>query len=270
MTDCVLSHSDPVEAQQGFLCLEHWSRLRSSLLELPAIVTWLEVNIAAGGNPGERVSGTREDPIPLRLDVLDLIGPDSTRYVDPGVPPKVLLWEDGVCVGVFTTWPAAVEARWAEIVDAADVDADVHRWQVRVTEAGGLDQRGADSFAAPLFHWARIAEAEGGFDWLARPDVTGVVDWLARHLSWVVAQPWVDEFATEVAELSRAAHRLAPWRPEIRRDPDPCTVCGRCAVVLHIAAGESRCEAKAGGCGRRQPLSDYVLAAVLPAARRSA
>jgi hypothetical protein len=49
---------------------------------MPALAAWLEENIAATSNPnGPKISGSREDPIPLRPDVLDFVGPTSTREI---------------------------------------------------------------------------------------------------------------------------------------------------------------------------------------------
>lgn len=267
MTACLLDTCDRT-AEAGFLCLDDYSKLRSQLVALPAVAGWLHVNIAAGGTAGERVSGSRDDPIPLRTDVLDLIGPDSSRYV-PASAPVVLLWEDGVCIGLFDNWRDAVTARWSEIVAADGYDVDVHRWRVAVTDKRGCDQTGDESLRAVVDYWARRLWAEGGFPWPDCNDLTGLVAFLAGGLDWIAAQDWVGELVADVTRATRTAHRLVPWRAETRRDPDPCPRCSRPAVVLHLAAGESRCEKRAGGCGRRQPLSEYVLNAVLPQSRRA-
>jgi len=297
---CVGNHPNIDEenrptADLGYLCFDCYSWLRSRVLELPAIANWLDVFIASGGNPGEeKVAGSREDPIPLRQDVLDLIGPDSRHYVTGQREPLFLLWEDTVVVGVYATWLEAAEACHAEMLAGGvsraaarllrlnaptdDYDQDVveeaalarTRWQIRPTERGGGDQTGEDSIVATLVAWARLTEAEGRFDdWPTAPDVASFAAYLAGHLSWIVEQAWVDEFTAAVRDLGRQAHRLAPWRPEVRRDRDPCVACGVPAVVLHIANGVSRCERKAGGCGRSAPLSEYVLNATLPATRRT-
>lgn len=70
----------------GLLCHDCYRRLRHNVTHLPALVTWLEVNIAAGSSSAlddQRVTGGGDDaPIPLRLDVLDLTGPYAP---DPGL-----------------------------------------------------------------------------------------------------------------------------------------------------------------------------------------
>lgn len=230
---CVVGEhgDDPVEALTGYLCGQHFSRLRTSLLELVAVAAWLGVNLAAGGSGiTEKVSGSGEDPIPLRTDVLDLIGP---------VAPN----------------PTAALTR---------NDDDTLTWEA-------LDQAGEPSIFDELRSWCALVKEESGFPWSGddRKTVTGAVAYLAGHLSWLAAQPWVDEFAEAVRRLHRDAHRVAPWREELVRVNDPCSSCGVRAVIAHIGEGWRRCEAKAGGCGKRERLSEYELRVLLPESRRA-
>jgi hypothetical protein len=226
-TRCVGSHPNVgpdnlPDQQAGLLCLDCWSRLRSVILELPAIVTWLEVNIAAGqGALNDRVSGTSEDPMPLRADITDLIGPVAP---DP----------------------------------------------YQAIKADAAHQLGDPSIFDELRSWAALVEEEAGFEWEDRQTITGAVTYLAGHLSWIAAQPWVDEFAAKVADLSRRAHRIAPWRAEARHDREPCVDCGVRAVLLLIGDGVMRCSPRLGGCGRRQAITEYMLSSELPKARRTA
>lgn len=280
-------------AEHGYVCFDCYPKLRSSLLELPAIATWLHVNIAAGGVTNEKVSGTREDPMPLRQDITDLIGPDSAHYAIGQTQPVFLLWEDGLVIGVFETWAEAAEACHAELLAAGvsqpaadlfrlnaptdayppevleEVQAARGRWQIRPTERGGGDQRGEDSILASLYSWSRLTEAEGGFDdWPTSVTITAFARYLAGHLSWIVEQPWVDEFYEEIRHLGRTAHRVAPWRAETKRDTEPCA-CGVFAVVWHIGEGFTRCEKKMGGCGRVLKVTEHQMNANLPETRRA-
>jgi len=69
-------------ATTGLLCGRCRTRLSSLLIQMPSLAAWLEENIAAGGNAnGPKISGSREDPIPLRIDVLDFVGPTSSREI---------------------------------------------------------------------------------------------------------------------------------------------------------------------------------------------
>lgn len=229
MSDCVL-HEDGPEATVGYLCVQCFSRLRSTLLSLPAVATWLEVNIAAGGVPGERVSGSREDPIPLRVDVTDLIGP-----VAPNPTAAFTRDDEG-----RLTWEA-------------------------------LDQAGEPSIFDELRSWALLVREETQATWTGddRHTLTGAVTFLSARLSWIAEQPWVDEFYGKVTLLHTQAHRVVPWRPELRQIKEPCEDCGVRAMVAHIAEGFRRCEKHAGGCGRRKTLSKYELNVLLPETRRA-
>lgn len=84
---CIGKHPDPVERTIGYICFVCFSRIRRQLIELPAVEIWLQAHIAANGAAVEdRVSGSREEQIPLRLDVLDLIGPTATNSAKPFNP----------------------------------------------------------------------------------------------------------------------------------------------------------------------------------------
>lgn len=300
--NCLLGgNEDAHEADQGYVCNRHFSRLRSSLLELPAIATWLEVHLAAGGVAGERVGGSRDDPIPLRVDVLDHIGPDSRHWVTDA-RPSFLLWADGEPVAEFTRWQDASTAM-RTAMQRADIHPDVvelltnrpdhdrpeigfdctehcplcrllttdrdlldaaqRRWQIRPTGRGG-DQRGEDAIRSVLFAWVRmVAEPDPDmgkpeFAWPERCDlIYPLAAWLSGHLSWIVAQPWVDEFAEEIHKAAAGAHRVVPWRDEVMYDKEPCSTCGVRAVVLHVADSTLKCEKHLGGCGKTT-VSDYL------------
>lgn len=59
---------------------------------------------------------------------------------------------------------------------------------------------------------------------------------LLAHLDWASEQPWVDDYATEIEDLTRTAHGLAPSRPQNYRLPAPCPSCG--ASELHRRDGD--------------------------------
>lgn len=282
---CVGHHDDDTEAESGYLCRKCFGRLRHTLRELPAVASWLHANLAAGGSSaGERVGGTREDPIPLRLDVTDLIGPDSRSFAtpDPDHLPAFLLWEDGLIIGRFTSWregrtalieemqlagvePAIIRLLtrpltppWTrkQIREAiAELDPDKllaarEKWQLRPTERGGTDQRGADAFRALLTHWAHVFQEEADAPRPNGEDITTLTSYLLTHLHWASYQEWIGEFIEDLSQATREAHRVAPWREETKRDKDPCERCGVRAIVMHMSQGRSVCEERIGGCGR--------------------
>jgi hypothetical protein len=98
VTNCVGNHqpSDSPDwkwptASSGLLCQRCRSRLSSLLIQLPSLAAWLEENIAATSNPnGPKISGSREDPMPLRPDILDLVGPTSSREISVTLDPNAV------------------------------------------------------------------------------------------------------------------------------------------------------------------------------------
>lgn len=70
------------------------------------------------------------------------------------------------------------------------------------------------SVLGTLHSWARLMREERD---LAAPDqvtVVGERSALARHLEWVVAQPWVDEFYRDVSQLLNQLRSANGHRPE--------------------------------------------------------
>lgn len=73
MSDCILEHEKPQHARHGLLCGAHYSRLERTIAETPAVLSWLQANRESGSSHGEHVSGSREPPTPLRIDVHDAL-----------------------------------------------------------------------------------------------------------------------------------------------------------------------------------------------------
>lgn len=286
-TMCVLHAEDnPTDADVGYLCNAHYARMRASLLELLAVDVWLRTQLAASSSTalGERVAGSREDPIPLRTDILDLIGPVAPDPSQALIHERgarslpVLLWEDGRCLGQYDTMAEAAEAmrqamrecglsegmitllttrqsrkevrEQTERYDPKLLAAARERWEVQPSERGGFDQAGDPSILDEMRSWAMLVEDDTDDGWPDRRTLTGTIGYLAAHLTWIAGQPWVDEFHREIASLHRRAHHVAPWRAETKRDPNPCTACGTRTIILHLAEGRSVCERRLGGCGR--------------------
>ena len=126
MSTCLLD-SDCNGVQVGYLCARHYARLRSSILELTAVVGWLAVNIATRqGGLNEHVTGSSEDPIPLRTDILDLIGPCAPD------PSEALFRDPDMQAGDPTIYD---ELRsWATLVEE-ESGAD---WHDRLTLTGTI------------------------------------------------------------------------------------------------------------------------------------
>lgn len=98
MTECVLCGRD---SDLSRTCRPCRNRVRGLLLGLPEAVVqcWMARHRVQRGTSNERVSASKEAPIPLRLDVLNLLGPSADGVLsgeDQEGPVPV--------VGVLSTW----------------------------------------------------------------------------------------------------------------------------------------------------------------------
>lgn len=187
--------------------------------------------LARGSSWGQRVSGSRTPPAPLRLGVADLLTPavrlgglpvDATR--DTLVPHVVTeRLDDDDPVTVFTPWGVRRQPAWRRrlIRDQTGQPALV----------GAGDQDGVVPVAQFLDAWAR--------DWIAvrgqretRPDptVTDLWIWLHNRLDWALEHhPAIADFAAECRELLAEVRRAigdVGAAPE-RCDGVHCRYCGR-------------------------------------------
>ncbi|MCK2242160.1 MULTISPECIES: hypothetical protein [unclassified Crossiella] len=109
----------------------------------------------------------------------------------------------------------------------------------------------ARSVPAVLSQWVRQVAEETGALPPGPATVAADVNYLAGQWGWIARQPWVDEFATEIRELTQAV--IAALRLEHRPVPiGPCPTkvlaAGRirpCGRTLHVrpAASRIRCSA---------------------------
>lgn len=224
MTFCVGDHKPPEnkpdwqwpQATVGLLCGRCRNRLSSLLVQMPSLAEWLHENIAPGqSGAGDRVSGSREDPIPLRTDILDYIGPTSSRDVSQTEYERRQL---------------ASGVRPEKIETVAE----------QVGEPGLHDVVGS---------WCLLVSEENGDGWPNHNDLTSMCRWLHSQLGWIVAQPWVDDMLTNLTDVSRKAERLAPREAEHRLLKPPCPSCNCKALVFTRGVGVA-CEGRMGGCGR--------------------
>lgn len=76
---CVICTRRPPE--WSLCCAGCTQRMRHNLLAL--VDEYALLDARPGASTGQRVSGTRTAPLPLRLDVLNLVGPGSATVTDP-------------------------------------------------------------------------------------------------------------------------------------------------------------------------------------------
>ena len=180
-------------------------RLRAGLRDLPELgalaATTLPGEHLGGEGGGRSVPGSRP---PLNLAALDL-----TRRTPPCDDP------------VSESRRAATEIAWVGADGRARPDAGL--------SAGIL---------TTLESWTRMAEAEmldaGQIEpdtLAATPTVDSECAWLLRRIVWILEQPWVDEFADDVARL------VAGCRAVLRERPTYRPRCPRCPTGVLADAG---------------------------------
>ncbi|GGK90772.1 hypothetical protein Ppa06_57550 [Planomonospora parontospora subsp. parontospora] len=111
--------SGPRQAVSGHLtCTSCLTRCRRDLAGMPAIVHWLGLHTIPGGAGGEKVSGSREKPVPVRLDVLAAISPAAEHVTDlygdqtgpPSIPTTLKSWVWLICEHRGLTYPERADA----------------------------------------------------------------------------------------------------------------------------------------------------------------
>ena len=131
-------------------------------------------------------------------------------------------------------------------------DTTIHHTDWRTTPSA-LDGMGA---VATVHEWATNVREGRGMQPPTRTTFFGEVEALRVHHSWIVCQPWVDDYATELREIHAAVRAAA-------NDPIPRSV-GYCIQILKH--GECHADVyelpdasgvKCSGCGRIYTGLDY-------------
>lgn len=100
------NYTTPRMVEPGLaICRWGLARLRRDIQTTPALLDWLAHHIAPTGTAGERVSGSREAPVPVRLDILCMIqegavpyrGDDDDQVGPPSIPSTVKTWAWLLC-----------------------------------------------------------------------------------------------------------------------------------------------------------------------------
>lgn len=214
-------------------------RIPARLWELRDLASLLPAALNPGRSGHQRVSGSREAPLPLVVAALDRGAPARVDSVRDQLVPMVRTWFDVGRVDSDSFWFHG----W-------------HRDLVR-DEAGrprltvAHDQDGVPSVAAVLDSWAR--DWSETFDLpLPTADVPALVSWLSRHLAYAIDHhPAIDEFAAEVTTTLYAVRALL----NVSRAPihlaDACPSCG--VTALKRFPGELKTE-----CGNCREVLEFV------------
>jgi hypothetical protein len=105
-----------------------------------------------------------------------------------------------------------------------------------------------------LTSWVQLVAEERQLIGPDNTDPTVTATYLTAHLPWAAQQLWIDDFATEILDLSRVGHGLAPSRPRHYRLPAPCPSCD--ALELHRQDGDDY--VSCSSCGRLWTEAEYV------------
>lgn len=226
---CAVCHGRLPEATDLCACEACGYRLRAMLRELPRHVPLLEALLRPGSSlPGRGGAGRAHSPMPVRLDILDLLGPGHVVVLeDPhgdqswGVPITPLLYG------------------WARYIaqDHPSVTRDRHG-TVYVQRCDGAYSRQAGSVAA----WCH---------------------WLLAYLPYAATQPWVDEMYRQLEELLNQVRAKTGTKPGRTRKDAPCPTCECFALVAVDGEWHIHCES----CGEDLSPAEYDAhrAAVMPA-----
>lgn len=214
VTCAQLRQGEPRIYDRKAVCEPCRSRLRTLIREIDEYYDGLPDQLARSGGVGQRVSGSREAPLPLRVDPLDLMLPARTAAVHE--PPCTC--------------------------------TEFRRPECRRGHPH-LDQTGQVSVATRLDAWVQDwRDVLGLNEGLPRPDVKHLTAWLLNRLEDACdGHPAIDDFAFEMRELASVLRRTvgaSEVKPEHLDVP-----CRRCDLLdLHRLPGEDRIECGSCGC----------------------
>ncbi|MFJ9979665.1 hypothetical protein [Streptomyces cyaneofuscatus] len=181
-------------------------RAHTWLRELPRHLPLLTDMLRPDTGPAQRGgTGRAHAPLPIRLDVLDLLGPGQpVPIADPhgdqtgGIPMTALLMG------------------WA-------------RYLAQEHQAVRVDQHGTVHLEPCTGPWPR-----GG------ATVPALCRWLDAYLPYAVGRPWWDDLYEQVEQLIRRVRRITHTTPRTRALDAPCPQCSGWSLVekedeLHIS-----------------------------------
>ncbi|MER7814062.1 hypothetical protein [Streptomyces sp. NPDC096153] len=210
MNDCCdVCHGPLPESSDRYACHSCAERLRAMLAELPRQLPLLRSLLRPDGGPAQRGgTGRAHSPMPVRLDVLDLLGPGHVvTLADPdgdqtdGVPIDPLVY--GWARYIAQQHPAVSRDRHGTI-------------QVRPCD-GPRSRRGTDVAA-----WC---------------------SWLIAYVPYICRQPWAADMLDQLEQLLRQIRDKTGDRPGRTVRDAPCPRCEGFALVSVGGDPYVRCEA---------------------------
>lgn len=207
--------------QDGYACTACIHRIRSWYTEIPRQLPLLQASLQPDVIPRRgQVGGTgrAHAPVPLRLDVLDLLGPGQILPLDDphgdqsaGIPLTPLL----------RGWARYTAAEYPAV------------WQ----DKHGTQHIGPCEDAVPR----------------RGTDTTAWCTWLIRYLPYAATRPWIRELHDQLQDTIARVRRITATRPGRRPLAAPCPACKCCALVETDGEWDITCEV----CGHRLDRDAY-------------
>lgn len=255
---CVVCQRADAIPECGYVCEPCRASLPGLLDDIEDL--WMDLDPTPPAGSGQRVSGSREAPLPLSVDPLDL-----------GMPAHITGVSEAANL-VPATIAIDVKGRhdYVRLVDGEPVYvSDEVRATVRVGLRGpdrqplyttARDQIGYPSVATVLGSWVRDwHETRAMGESVPVPTVPVLARWLRDRLDWACDRhPAVDDFVAQLRALRQAlrvACRDFPPRPEHCQG----VPCKRCDLLSLYRAtdGSGRVECTTADCGAILTATEY-------------
>lgn len=99
-----------------------------------------------------------------------------------------------------------------------------------------------EQITASLAGWVDLLVEDTSLTGPERRDVEHLAGYLLTHIGAVECQPWIEDAWEELDYVASQAHRLVPWRPEVRRCKGiPCPECQAYALAIFGGQDDVRC-----------------------------
>lgn len=257
---CLICDKTDLEPDTGRVCLKCARLEHRRLREIPGFWALLPLAIEPGASAGQRVGGTREAPLPLRVDPLDLAMPARVLALKGGLMPatktipvdelRTVAGEPGLRLArVQVTERHRRDPKTDQIVDtwheiaylSERVTGDTRvplRWlsdgRRRLTPTD--DQAGYPSVETVLDAWIRAWRwHRNAGEGLPEADVPTMVLWLRNRLVWALdAYEDLPAYSAAIRGLHGALRAaVGDTEPPPERLWTPCNSCDALGLARH-------------------------------------